>query len=132
MLLIEDADAMSRAVDPRSFLPLSPLVFQVLVALADGPRHGYGVIQEIDVRTGGLIRLRTGTLYLLLQRLTADALVEPTKTPKSQSSAAGRAPGSPRRYYGLTPLGGAVLVAETRRLETAVSDARAKRVLFRA
>jgi DNA-binding PadR family transcriptional regulator len=123
---------MPRAVDPRSFLPLSPLVFQVLVALADGPRHGYGVIQEIDGRTGGLIRLRTGTLYLLLQRLTADGLVEPTRTPKAESSAAGRAPGSPRRYYGLTPLGRAVLVAETRRLETAVSDARAKRVLFRA
>jgi DNA-binding PadR family transcriptional regulator len=123
---------MPRAVDPRSFLPLSPLVFQVLVALADGPRHGYGVIQEIDVRTGGLIRLRTGTLYLLLQRLAADALVEPTKTPKAETSAAERAPGSPRRYYGLTLLGRAVLVAETRRLEIAVSDARAKRVLFRA
>jgi len=123
---------MPRAVDPRSFLPLSPLVFQVLVALADGPRHGYGVIQEIDVRTDGLIRLRTGTLYLLLQRLAADALVEPTKTPKAETSAAERAPGSPRRYYGLTLLGRAVLVAETRRLEIAVSDARAKRVLFRA
>src|SRR5579863_3249229 len=122
---------MSRPVDARSFLPVSPLAFQVLVALADGPRHGYGVIQEIDARTGGLIRLRTGTLYLLLQRLTADGLVEPTKTPKAESSAAGRAPGSPRRYYGVTPLGRAVLAAETRRLEAAVSDARAKRVFFR-
>ncbi len=131
MILGEETAAVPRPADARSFLPLSPLAFQVLVALADGPRHGYGVIQEIDARTGGLIRLRTGTLYLLLQRLTVDAVVEPTKTPKAESSAAGRAPGSPRRYS-LTPLGRAVLAAETRRLETAVSDARAKRVLFRA
>jgi DNA-binding PadR family transcriptional regulator len=123
---------VSRPVDARSFLPLSPLAFQVLVALADGPRHGYGVIQEIHARTGGLIRLRTGTLYLLLQRLTADALVEPTRTPRAEAPAAGRAPGSPRRYYGITSLGRAVLAAETRRLEAAVSDARATRALFRA
>jgi DNA-binding PadR family transcriptional regulator len=120
---------MPRAADPRSFLPLSPIVFQVLVALVDGPRHGYGVIQEIDARTEGLMRLRTGTLYLLLQRLTTDGLVEPTRPPKG--STAGRAPGSPRRYYAVTGLGRAVLVAETRRLENAVADARAKRVLSR-
>jgi DNA-binding PadR family transcriptional regulator len=120
---------MPRQADPRSFLPLSPIVFQVLVALVDGPRHGYGVIQEIDARTEGLMRLRTGTLYLLLQRLTADGLAEPTRSPKT--SAAERAPGSPRRYYGVTGLGRAVLAAETRRLESAVADARAKRVLSR-
>ena len=57
------------APDPRSFLPLTPLVFEVLLALADPPRHGYGIILEVAERTDGLIRLRTGTLYVLLQRL---------------------------------------------------------------
>jgi DNA-binding PadR family transcriptional regulator len=70
-----------------------------------------------------------GTLYLLLQRLAADGLVEPTRAPKAP--APGRAPGSPRRYYGVTGLGRAVLAAETRRLESAIADARAKRVLAR-
>ena len=98
---------MTTDPDPRSFLPLSPLVFQVLLALADGPRHGYGIIQEIDSRTNGDMRLRTGTLYLLLRRLTAEALVEPTRTPRAESAAA-------------------------RRLQAAVVDARAKRVLSKA
>jgi DNA-binding PadR family transcriptional regulator len=126
---------MPHAIDPRSFLPLSPIVFQVLLALSDGPRHGYGVIQEIDARTSGLMKLRTGTLYLLLQRLSADGLVEPVrpqKNSKSQTVSAARTPGSPRRYYDVTPTGRAVLAAETRRLQAAVADARTKRVLSRA
>ena len=107
-------------------------MFQVLLALSDGPRHGYGVIQEIDTRTGGLMRLRTGTLYLLLQRLTADGLVEPVRPSKTQMASAPRTPGSPRRYHDVTATGRAVLAAETRRLQAAVADARAKRVLSRA
>ena len=116
--------------DPRAFLPLSPIAFQVLLALSDGPRHGYGVIQEIDGRTNGLMRLRTGTLYLLMQRLVADGLVESVRAPKSQAAAS--TPGSPRRYYDVTPFGRSVLAAETRRLQAAVADARAKRVLSKA
>jgi DNA-binding PadR family transcriptional regulator len=116
--------------DPRTFLPLSPIAFQVLLSLSDGPRHGYGVIQEIDGRTDGLMRLRTGTLYLLLQRLAADGLVETVRAPKPHAAAA--TPGSPRRYYDMTALGRAVLAAEARRLQAAVADARAKRVLSKA
>ena len=123
---------MAADPDPRSFLPLSPIVFQVLLALADGPRHGYGIIQEIDSRTNGLMRLRTGTLYLLLRRLSAEALVEATRTPRAEAVAAGHAPGSPRRYFDVTTLGRAVLSAEARRLQAAVADARAKRVLSKA
>ena len=118
--------------DAHSYLPLSPITFQVLLALADGPRHGYGVIQEIDGRTGGIMRLQTGTLYLLLQRLTTDGFVERARTPREDATAAGRAPGSPRRYHALTALGRAVLAAEARRLQAAVADARAKRVLSKA
>jgi DNA-binding PadR family transcriptional regulator len=109
------------APDPRSFLPLTPHAFQVLLALADGERHGYGIILEVAARTDGIIRLRTGTLYVLLQRLSDEGLVELAPTPD-------RAADPRRRYYHLTDLGRAVLAAEARRLEADLMDARRKRV----
>src|SRR5262245_54864724 len=117
------------SVDPRSFLPLTPLAFQVLLALADGDRHGYGIIVEVEERTDGLIRLRTGTLYTLLQRLLDEALIEQT------AGAAAPPPDKddPRRkYYRLTDLGRAVLTAEARRLESVLGDVRRKHVIGRA
>jgi DNA-binding PadR family transcriptional regulator len=117
---------MTMSTDPRSFLPLTPLVFQVLLTLADEPRHGYAIIREVETRTDGLIRLRTGTLYALLPRLLDQGLLE---------ESAGRAPehdDERRRYYAVTPLGRDVLKAEARRLELAVEDARRKHVLGRA
>jgi DNA-binding PadR family transcriptional regulator len=72
-------------VDPRSFLPLTPLAFQVLLALADTERHGYGIILEVGGRTDGLITLRTGTLYTLLQRLMDDAFIEPVDAPAASA-----------------------------------------------
>jgi DNA-binding PadR family transcriptional regulator len=111
--------------DPRSFLPLTPLVSEVLLALADRPRHGYGIILDVGERTGGLIALRTGTLYVLLQRLLDQRLIEPTAARAKDDDAR-------RRYYGITPLGRAVLEAEARRLEQVVGEARRKRVLGRA
>jgi DNA-binding PadR family transcriptional regulator len=110
--------------DPRSFLPLTPLAFHVLMALADAGRHGYAIIQEVESRTDGLIRLRSGTLYTLLQRLLAEALiVESDDRPRSEDD------DERRRYYALTALGREVLAADARRLETAVAEARRKRVL---
>ena len=112
--------------DPRSFLPLTPLAFEVLLALADRPRHGYGIILEVGERTDGLIRLRTGTLYVLLQRLAEQKLIdESDKRPDADDD-------SRRKYYSVTPLGRAVLQAEARRLEDVVSEARRKRVLGKA
>jgi DNA-binding PadR family transcriptional regulator len=120
--------------DPRSLLPLTPLVFQVLLALADEPRHGYGVILEVDRRTDGLIRLRTGTLYILLQRLLDEGLIQSSAPPENPGGVQ-RAPSTRsdprRRYYRLTDLGQAVLGAEARRLELAVGEARRKHVLGR-
>ncbi len=110
--------------DPRSFLPLTPLVSEVLLALADQPRHGYGIILDVGARTGGLITLRTGTLYVLLQRLLDQHLIEPAR-------GRGKDEDSRRRYYGITSLGRAVLEAEARRLEQVVGEARRKRVLGR-
>ena len=112
------------AVDPRSFLPLTPLAFQVLLALAGTDRHGYGIIREVDERTDGLIRLRTGTLYTLLQRLTEEALIEDAPAPADDTNDDAR-----RKYYRLTALGRTVLGAEARRLESLIGEARRKQVL---
>ena len=118
------AQRSAPAADPRSFLPLTPLAFHVLMALADSGRHGYAIIQEVDARTDGLIRLRSGTLYTLLQRLLAEALIaESEARPRSEDD------DERRRYYILTTLGRDVLAADARRLESAVAEARRKRVL---
>lgn len=128
--------------DPRSFLPLTAHAFQVLLALSDEDRHGYGIIREVEDRTDGVIRLRTGTLYTLLQRLLDEGLIESTLPPREESnsgSAAARASGGGapraidqrRRYYAVTTLGRAVLTAEARRLDALLTEARRKHVLGR-
>lgn len=112
--------------DPRSFLPLSPLAFQVLLSLSDESRHGYAIIQEIAGRTEGLVSMRTGTMYLLLQRMVADGLIEESAVrPKIDQD------DERRRYYAPTPLGRAVAAAEAKRLQAMVSQARRKQVLGR-
>ena len=111
-------------VDPRSFLPLTPLAFQVLLALAGTERHGYGILREVDERTDGLIRLRTGTLYTLLQRLLEESMIEEATAPAGEDER--------RKYYRLTVLGRDVLAAEARRLEALISEARRKQLLGRA
>jgi DNA-binding PadR family transcriptional regulator len=116
-----------RDPDPRRYLPLTPIVLQVLLALADGPRHGYGLIGEVALRTDGLIELRTGTLYVLLQRLVEEGVIERASPDPRDPQVP--TPGSPRRYYGLTGFGRAVLTAEARRLAAVVGQARRQRIL---
>lgn len=99
-------------MDPVSFLPLTPHQFHILLALVDGPLHGYAVIQEVDRRTDGAMRLGTGTLYTAIARL---ALLELVAEAGSEDDR--------RRFYRLTPLGRSVLRAETARLETLVRHA---------
>jgi DNA-binding PadR family transcriptional regulator len=105
--------------DPRRFLPLTPQQFHILLALTGGHLHGYGIIRDVAGRTAGALRLGTGTLYTALARLEGLELV---------GESARRAPPDEddqrRRYYQLTPLGRAVLKAETERLETLVRHAR--------
>ena len=79
--------------NPLSFLPLTPFAFQVLLALADGPRHGYAIIKEVEERSGGSVRLRTGTLYTLLQRLLEQELISAPDTKAAIGPIA--APGGP-------------------------------------
>lgn len=100
------------ASDPVSYLPLSPHQFHILLALVDGERHGYALIQDIDQRTAGELRLGTGTLYTAIARLVALELIEDANRDDAR-----------RRFYRLLPLGRAVLKAETRRLEALVRHA---------
>jgi DNA-binding PadR family transcriptional regulator len=109
--------------DARSFLPLSTPQFQILLALVDADRHGYGIILDVAGRTGGAIRLGTGTLYTAIARLDALGLVqESPRRPKPADD------DERRRYYRLTALGAAVLRAETARLAALVRDAQRKGV----
>ena len=106
--------------DVLTRLPLSPQQFQILLALSDADRHGYGIILEIAERTGGAVRLGTGTLYTALAGLVDGALIaEPRRRPAGDER---------RKYYRLTPLGRAVLEAETARLDALVKQARRKGV----
>jgi len=105
--------------DPLSLLPLSPAMFHVLVALADGQAHGYAILKEVERLTGGEVRLSTGTLYGIIKRLLAEGLV------REQSVDDPR-----RRAYQLTAFGREVARAEAARLEQTLAIARRK-ALFR-
>ena len=97
--------------DPRSLLPLTPLAFQVLLALADADRHGYAIIQEVASRTSGEVRLSAGTLYRSIQRMLEQGLIEELRVRPAPELDDER-----RRYYRITPFGKAVARAETQRL----------------
>jgi PadR family transcriptional regulator PadR len=97
--------------------------FWILTALASEPRHGYGVIREAAVLSGGRINLQAGTLYAALDRLTEEGLVELDR----EESVDGRN----RRYYRLTPPGAAALGAETERLRAGADAAAAQLKRFR-
>ena len=104
--------------------PLTPVVFHTLLALANGPLHGYAISQEVEVASNGGVRMGPGTLYGSLQRMQASGYVEETDAVESEASHEGR-----RRYYALTAAGRRALEAEAARLERAVSLARERHVL---
>ena len=97
--------------------PLLPAVFHIMLALADGERHGYGIKREVEFRTGGVISLGPGTLYGTLRRMLADGLIEESDDDER------------RRFYRLTKLGRRVAAAEAERLANLVAVARAKALL---
>jgi len=110
--------------EPDSFLPLSPAVFHILLALADGERHGYGIMQEVKVRTEGRVRLMPGTLYGAIKRLLEQKLIE-----ESEERPDPELDDERRRYYRLTEFGQRVLRAEVARLATLVRQAQVKQLL---
>lgn len=109
------------SIDARaqSLLPLTPAVFHLLLALADGPLHGYAIAKAVADHSGQTVQLGPGTLYGTLNRMADAELVK-------EQAADDR-----RRYYELTPLGRAVAKAEARRLSQLVSVARSKSLLAR-
>src|SRR5262245_22529013 len=117
---------MSRRPDPRDFLPLTPAIAHILLALADENRHGYAIMQEIERMTDGAVRMGPGTLYGTLKRMLASRLVEEVDERPEREADDER-----RRYYRATALGAAVLAAETERMAALVGAARAKRVRAR-
>ena len=110
--------------DPRDLLPLTPAVLHILLALADKERHGYGIMKEVEERTGGEVRLGPGTLYGAIKRMLADGLVEESVERPDPELDDQR-----RRYYRITGFGRRVVGAEIERLARLVSAARAKNVI---
>jgi DNA-binding PadR family transcriptional regulator len=107
--------------DPGTYLPLTPAEFQVLVALADGEKHGYAIGKEVARRTEGQVTLRAATLYTVIKRFLADDLIEESATRPDPALDDER-----RKYYRLTEQGRKVAVAEARRLEQTLAQARQK------
>lgn len=112
---------MNRPADPPS--PLTHVVYHILLSLTGPPRHGYGIIKEVERRTAGRIELEAGTLYGAIKRLREDGWIEDVEAPEGADRR--------RRYYTLTRLGRDVLRAESERLAELVEMARDARVLPR-
>jgi len=107
---------------PESFLPLTPVAFEILLALADGERHGYDVMIAIERRSAGRISPNPGTLYRALDRLVQEGLL---------TSAVRPVEGESRRVFALSALGRAVAAAEAARLSDQVMAARSLRLFKR-
>lgn len=110
---------------PRTYMhkqrkSLSLPVLHIMLALADGPRHGYAIRQSVDARTEGAVRLGPGTLYEAIQRLEDAGLIE-----EAASAAPANGQEAQRRYYTLTQSGWQTLQEEVRQLGLVVTAARA-------
>jgi DNA-binding PadR family transcriptional regulator len=100
-------------------LPLTPPVFGILLALADGPKHGYAIMQEVTKSTEGRVRLGPGTLYGALDRMKAARWIEETEEVGSSQD-------ERRRYYRLTVFGLRIFAAEAHRLAHWAAEAKRK------
>ncbi len=115
---------MSPHNSPEAYIPLTPAVFHILLALAGGERHGYAIMQEVEQLSEGQVAMGPGTLYGSIKRmLAAGLIVETGERPDP------RLDDQRRRYYQLTSLGSGVLAAESRRLDRLVRAAKASRIL---
>src|SRR6516165_3307220 len=108
-------------VDSQNFIPLKTHWFHIMLALAGGEQHGYGIMQEVLDRTTGRVRLWPATLYGSIKRLIEAGLIE-----ESDLRPAPELDDARRRYYRLTALGGRVLDAECERLQELVRTIRVK------
>jgi DNA-binding PadR family transcriptional regulator len=104
--------------DVERALPLAPAVFQILIALGDGERHGYAVMQDVAARTGGRVRMSPGTLYGSIRKMLDDGLIEELAERPAEGD------DERRRYYRVTKFGRAVAAAEADRYATLIQQAR--------
>ena len=127
--LLKESNAIIRTMtkrlseSPESFLPLTPVAFEILLALAEGERHGYEVMIAIERRSAGRISPNPGTLYRALDRLVQEGLL---------TSGVRSVEGESRRVFSLSPLGRAVAAAEAARLSDQVLAARSLRLFKRS
>jgi DNA-binding PadR family transcriptional regulator len=110
--------------NPGEMLPLTPAVFHVLLALVEGERHGYAIMQEVAESTGGQVKMGPGTLYGTLKRLLEGRLIQESDRRPDPDLDDER-----RRYYRLTGLGERVVRAEAMRYDNLAKLARRKRLL---
>ena len=103
-----------------SALPLTPMAFEILLALAEEDRHGYAILQAVETRLKGKLPLRTGTLYRALARLVDDGLIEEIEGAAEEDTR--------RRVYRITKRGRTVARAETERLADQVAAARTRKL----
>src|SRR5271170_1481748 len=107
--------------DQRKLMPLTPAVFFILFALADGEKHGYAIMQQVGVLSDGKVRMGPGTLYTTIQRLLELSLIEETTTNDERDER--------RRYYRLTRAGKAILQAEIGRMDAVLRIAQQKKLV---
>ena len=108
----------------ESFLPLTPVAFEILLALADGEQHGYSIMRQVEARASGAVLLHPGTLYRALARLLESGLIAELNERPAPAQDDER-----RRYYRLTTNGRAVARAEAERLASQVAAARSRKLL---
>jgi DNA-binding PadR family transcriptional regulator len=111
------------AENAGSHQPLTPAVYHILISLADGEKHGYAIMKNVEAQTGGGIKMGPGTMYGSIKRMLAAGLIEETDERPDPELDDER-----RRYYRLTGAGRKAAVAETRRLTQAVKIARQKHI----
>jgi len=108
---------------PEGQAPLTAAMFNVLLSLADGEKHGYAILKEVEEQTAGEVQLSTGTLYGIIKRLLADGLIAELRGRPVEGD------DQRRRYYRLTDDGRRVAVAEAQRMEKLLARARNKRLI---
>ena len=118
------APSLGKEARMTTEVPMTPAVYQILLSLADGDRHGYGIMQEVEERTDGEMRLGPGTLYRSIKRLRKARLIEGLEASELIGEDADR-----RRFYRITASGRKMLEDEARRLARLVAQAETKRVI---
>src|SRR5687768_14007910 len=110
---------MRRDIDAEinALLPLAPAFLHILIALGEGERHGYSIMQDVAERTAGRVKMSPGTLYGCIKRLLAGRLVEELTTGSAGAD-------ERRRFYRITRFGRRVALAETERLKSLLNQAR--------